>query len=105
MHKNMNLLVLRHKFQQNLLNLLHIFDRYTLFALISRLDGQMWPKFSHRGVRSVILCIHLTYVPVGVGVVVVVDGFIVGKFWFLLPPPPFLEFQSIDERKEFGMKR
>ena len=47
MHKNMNLLVLKHKFQQKLLNLWHLFDLYSLTVLISRLDCEMWPNFSY----------------------------------------------------------
>ena len=44
MHKNMNLLVLKHEFQQKLLNLWHIFYLYSLIALISRLGCEMWPN-------------------------------------------------------------
>ena len=36
-------------------------------------------------VRLVIYCINLTYVPTTAVVAVVVDGFIISKFWF--PPP------------------
>ena len=39
MHKNMNLLVLKHKFQQKLLNLWHIL--YSLTVLTARLDCEM----------------------------------------------------------------
>ena len=54
MHKNRNLLALKHKFQLKLLNLWHIFDRDSLTELISRLDCEMWPNSSYWGVRSVI---------------------------------------------------
>ena len=45
MHKDMNLFSVK-TFQQNSLNLLHLFDRYSLIALISRSDCEMWPNFS-----------------------------------------------------------
>ena len=45
----------------------------------------MWPNVTYRGIRSVIQCINLTYVPTTVVVAVVVDGFFVGKFWFSSP--------------------
>ena len=41
---------------------------------------------SYQGVISVIYCKNLiTYVPTTVAVAVIVDGFIVGKFWFFAP--------------------
>ena len=51
MLKNRNSLVLKHKFQQKLLNLWHIFDLYSLIVSISRLDSEMWPNFSYLSFR------------------------------------------------------
>ena len=47
MHKNINLLVLKHKFQRKSLNLWHLFDGFSLIALILKLDCEMWPNVSY----------------------------------------------------------
>ena len=47
MHKNMNLLMLKDKFQQKLLNLRHIFYSHSQIVLVSKSDGEMWPNCSH----------------------------------------------------------
>ena len=58
MQKNMNLLVLKHKFPQKLLNLWHIF----LLILTNSVDFNIGLRnvanFSSRGVRSLISCIY-----------------------------------------------
>ena len=47
MHKNMNLLVLKNKFQQKSLILRHIFYLYSQIVLVSTSDCELWPNFSH----------------------------------------------------------
>ena len=57
MHKSMDLFALRNKFEKNLLNLWHIFDRDLLIVLIAKLDGKIWLNFSCLGASTVVNCI------------------------------------------------
>ena len=67
MHKNINSLLLKHEFQQKSLNLRRNF-----------------------GVKSVINCTNLAYVPTTIVVAAVVDGFVVGSFGFSPPRQSWL---------------
>ena len=51
MHKNMNLLAMKNKFQQGLLNSWHIFYWYLQTA---RMDNEIWLSFRYWGASSVI---------------------------------------------------
>ena len=47
MYKSMNLLALKHKFQQKSSNLRRSFDLYLLIVLVLRLECEIWSNFSY----------------------------------------------------------